>query len=186
MLSEFVDLKALVDISSVLGSLALVISVIFLFRELRETNRLTRAANAQAMVDLSGPFYTSLFQDRQLAELFNHGAHDFPSLDKVDQYRYKQMLIWWLIFHENIFYQRRQGLLDRHTFKPWARDLKLFVQRQNLATHWDELHPLFQDEFGNYVTLVLDEMKKQWPLLPEPDPRPRSKRPEPLVAGPSA
>jgi hypothetical protein len=183
--SVMFTLKDLVDISSVLGSLALVVSMLLLFRELRETNRLTRAANTQAMVDLSSPFYTSLFQDRQLAELFNQGARDFDSLDGVDQFRYKQMLIWWLIFHENVFYQRCQGLLDRHTFKPWARDLKLFVHRQNLERHWPELKGLLQDKFAAYVSLVLAEPDTELGSLQEGDLHREGKRPGALIS-PSA
>jgi hypothetical protein len=154
---------AIVGVSQVAGSLALVASVLLLFRELRETNRLTRAANAQAMVGLSAPFYMALMQDRPLAELFTRSPRDFARLDDVDRYRYRNMLIWWLIFHENVFYQHRQGLLDSHTFKPWARDLEAFLARQDLASHWDELKGLFQDEFAGFVSDLLAEPKRGRP-----------------------
>ena len=65
-ISNFSNISNLFQIA---GSASLVVSVLFLFRELRENNRLTRAANVQALVGLSGPFYMALVQDRQLAEL---------------------------------------------------------------------------------------------------------------------
>ena len=45
-----------VAIFTILGNLALVVSVILLIREVRENGRLTRATNAQALVELVSPF----------------------------------------------------------------------------------------------------------------------------------
>jgi hypothetical protein len=148
-------LDTLVAISSILGSLSLVVSVVLLMRELRETNRLTRAANAQALVDIVGPFYLSQVQDRQMAEFSARGAHKFDQMDEVDQHRYRCLLIWWLIFYENVYYQRRNGLLDRHAFQPWWHDLRVMVQEHNLAQHWDRLKSLFQPGFAEEVTALI-------------------------------
>ena len=49
--------KTVVDVSTVLGSLSLVVTVLLLIREVRENNKLVRAANAQALVEISGPVY---------------------------------------------------------------------------------------------------------------------------------
>jgi hypothetical protein len=146
-------------VSSLIAALALVATVIILIREVRETNRLARASNAQTLVDISGPFYLSLMQDRQLAELYARSAREFDSLDAIDRQRYRSLLIWWLIFYENIFYQRRLGLLDKHTFRPWWRDLTLFLTEHNLARHWPGLHDLFQEEFASKVTEILKKIE---------------------------
>jgi hypothetical protein len=134
-----------------------VIGVLLVLRELRESTRLTRAANAQHMVEMTSPFYLSLIQDRQMAELCTHSAASFDDLDEVDRRRYRSLLTWWLIFYENVYYQRRQDFMDNHAFLPWWRDLKLFVLEQNLARHWDELKELFQEEFAAEVSKLLAE-----------------------------
>src|SRR5437870_399998 len=131
------------DVATILGALSLVFSVVILIRELRETNRLTRASNAQAMVEISGPFYLSMVQDRALAELFARSAQEYAEMDEIDRRRYRSLLVWWLIFYENIFYQHKMKLLDRHTFRPWWRDLRQFLRVQNVARYWDELKDLF-------------------------------------------
>jgi hypothetical protein len=144
------------NVANVLGSLSLVITALLLIRELRENNKLIRAANAQALVEISGPYYMAMAQDRQLAELFHRSAVDFDSMDDVDRRRFRSLLIWWLIFYENVFYQRRQRLLDRHAFKPWQRDLKQFIREQNVGQHWGGLKELFQDEFATLVTALIE------------------------------
>ena len=163
-------LDKVVAISTILGSLSLVISVIILVREVRETNRLARASNAQAMVEISGPFYLTMVQDRQLAELFARSAEGYEEMDEIDRRRYRRLLVWWMIFYENIFYQRKQRLLDRHTFKPWWRDLQIFLRDQNVAQHWDSLKDLFQEEFAEHVSELIAEAHLQPAISARPHP----------------
>lgn len=164
-------MQIIVDISQILGSLSLVVSVVLLIRELRETNRLTRASNTQTLVALSSPFNLSLIQDRKMAEFYVHGPQAYAEMDEIDRYRYRSLLIWWLIFHENVYFQWRQRLLDKHTFKAWSQDLKAFIRHQQLAALWDSMKDLFQDEFANYVDQLMEEGRRS-SASPGTNPRP--------------
>ncbi len=155
-----------VSIAPILGNLALVISVVVLIRELRENNRLCRAANSQSLVVIASPFYLGLIQDRGMAELFVRSHRDFDKLDEVDRRRCRILLTWWLIFHENIYYQWRQGLLDRQAFLPWWRDLCLFLRQCDLPSHWDGLKDQFQEEFAGHVTELLDAIARGAAVTP--------------------
>jgi hypothetical protein len=150
-----------VGIFTILGNLALVVSVLLVLREVRRNLRLTRAANSQTMVELAGPFFLGMVQNRELMDLYVRGAADFESLDEVDRRRHRNLLIWWLIFYENVFYQRRLKFLDRHAFQPWWRDLQRFVLEQNLHRQWDELKDLFQEEFAAAVSALIAETTRQ-------------------------
>jgi len=154
-------LDKLVAISTILGSLSLVVTVLVLIREIRETNRLARASNAQALVEISGPFYLAMVQDRTIAELFAHSARDDAALDEIDRRRYRSLLVWWLIFYENIFYQHKLKLLDGHTFRPWWRDLRQFLRDQNVSQHWTGLKDLFQDEFAAHVSKLIANSERK-------------------------
>jgi hypothetical protein len=146
------DLQDITNVASILGSLALVVSVIILIRELRAGNKLIKASNTQALVQLSSPFQMGLIQDRQMAQLCARGSRSFDDLDDIDQYRYRSLVTWWLVFHENVYYQWKQGLLDDHTYKPWAKDLRVFLRDQNLGRLWAKMEDMFQDEFANHVS----------------------------------
>jgi hypothetical protein len=147
--------ELLVDISQIAGSLALVITVIILLRELRENNRLARAANTQALVSISTPFHLAMIQDRSIAELYLMPSKQLAERDEVDRWRHRALVIWWLIFHENVYYQWRQNLLDTRIFEPWARDLKSFVVSQELHVLWPDISKLFQSEFAAYVAEIM-------------------------------
>jgi hypothetical protein len=158
------------NISLMIGALVAVLSVVLLFRELRENNKLTRAANTQALVELSAPFFMGLIQDRKMAELYVLGSKEGAEMDEVDRYRYRSLVSWWLVFHENAFYQWRNGLLDAHSYKPWANDLNVFLRQQNVAEHWKEMKILFQDEFARHVTALIDAYQRNKSSNPPPGP----------------
>jgi hypothetical protein len=143
--------ELVVAFSQIAGSVALVITVVILLRELRENNRLARAANTQALVSISSPFHLSVVQDRAIAELYLAGPDDLARRDDIDRWRHRTLVIWWLIFHENVYYQRQQRLLDARIFEPWARDLRAFIVRQKLAAMWPDIRDLFQREFATYI-----------------------------------
>ena len=150
------DWQKAANIATVVEAIVVAVSVVFIWIQLRRQTKLTRIANTQALVDISSPFNLELIKTREVAALWINGARDFDTFDEVGKYQYKSLLIWWLIFHENIFYQRCEGLLDEKIYASWDYDLKLFVRQQNLKLQWDGLKEAFQSEFRDYVTTLVE------------------------------
>ena len=158
-----------VAVFTILGNLALVITVLLVLRQLRDNAQLTRAMNSQTLVGLVGPFLLAQVQDRQLAELAFSNTKSYDALDYIDRQRYRTLLVFWLIFYENIYYQRRLRYLDRHAFLPWWRDLTQFIQEHHLSRHWGELQGLFQEEFARQVSELIHQMENQSDATPVTD-----------------
>jgi len=152
MLSDFASIATIIE------AIFVIVSVWFICRQLRESTRLARAANAQSLVEISSSLNLQLIQDPEVARLWVRGPHEFASMDEVQQYRYRSLLVWWLILHENIYYQHRKRLLDSDIYSAWNADLKAFVKEQNLAGQWQELKQTFQSEFVAHVQRLIDEI----------------------------
>ncbi|MBN2000202.1 hypothetical protein JW935_21815 [candidate division KSB1 bacterium] len=153
-----------------LGNMALVaqavffiVSVWFLWLELRENTKLTRARNVQSLVDISIPFHIEIVKDRELNELCLRGSQNFEKLDQVDQNRYLQLMVWWMIFYENIYYQWKNNFLEYESYKPWESYILYFMRTQKLHLHWDKIKENFQGSFVAYM----DDMLKSDKLLLE-------------------
>lgn len=80
-------------------------------------------------------------------------------MDDVDKYRYISLLTWWLIHHENVYYQQSRGLLDASIYQGWESDLKSFVNEQKLWLHWDKMRSNYQSEFSNHVNQLVEEFR---------------------------
>lgn len=150
------ELQSLTNITTIIQSIFFIISVFFIAFQIREQNKLTRAANTHALVQVSAPFSLQLSQDRNLAELWLNGTKNYDKLDEVEQFRYTQLLAWWLTHHENAFHQYRKGLLDKAIYKAWEVDLEYFVRRVQLGLFWEKDHKrFFQPEFQQEVERLI-------------------------------
>lgn len=153
-------LQDLSNISTIVAAISLVISAWLVFHEFRANNKLIRAGNTQSLVNLATPFWMCMVQERKCAEFYLKGAREIDGMDEVDRFRYESLLNWWLIFHENIYYQWRRGLLDDHSYQPWSMDLSLFIERQNLVSRWETMKGLFQEQFAQHVSKSIAEQRK--------------------------
>ncbi len=149
------------NIAIIVQGVFIMVSLGFVFYQLRENARLTRAANTQKLVELTSPFTLQLMQDRGTAELWVHGAQKWDTMDSVDRERYSNLVSWWLIFYANIYYQQRQKLLDEEIYAPWSHDLEYFIATQNLAQLWGELKEYFQPIFVAHVDQLIAVHAKQ-------------------------
>lgn len=153
-------LNKLASIATIVEAVFVVISVYFIWRELHENTKITKVANTKSLVELSSPFNMQLIQDRTMAELWVYGAKKFAEMDEVDKYRYKSLLIWWLILHENIYFQHKNRLLDSNVYKAWRNDLENFVKTKNLWQHWDEMKDVYHPGFADQVTQLIEKQKR--------------------------
>jgi hypothetical protein len=151
-----VSLKDLADLATILGVIAIPLSAYIIWLQLRQQTRLARIANTQALVELSSPFNLQLIQDRRMAEFWVEGSGLYPTYDPVDQYRFKSLLIWWLMLHENIFFQWKKEMLDDESYNSWQYDLRVFVQNQ-LGDRWSEIRASFQADFVKHVEKLIGE-----------------------------
>jgi len=148
------------SIASIVQGVFVIISIAFIWFQLRENTRLTRASNTQTLVDLSSPFNLQLIQDREMARLWVQGASNYDTLDEIDKYRYYSLIAWWLILHENIFYQWKKQLIDQETYGPWDHELKKFISRHPLNQFWTELRGNFQPAFEKYLEQIIFNKKE--------------------------
>jgi hypothetical protein len=153
-------------IAAIVQTLVVVVSLYFIWRQVQQQTKqvtqqtdLARIANVQSLVGLSSPFNLQLITDPDMARLWVEGAEKFESYDEINKFRYRQLLTWWLILHENIFYQRQKNLLDTDIYKAWSRDLEFFIEKHRLDRHWTELEAAFQTEFCIYVEKLIKEAK---------------------------
>src|SRR5262249_1591718 len=158
---EETRMETTVQVFTILGNLALIAGVLMVLRQLPYAFHQTRASNAQRMVEIASPFLLAAVSSREVAELALRSAESYESLDAVDQRRFRSLLIFWLIFYENVYYQRRHRFLDRHAFLPWLNDLKHFIRDHNVGRHWDGLHGLFQEEFASTVSKLVVEIQQE-------------------------
>jgi hypothetical protein len=127
------------NIAIIVQGIFVIVSIGFIWYQLRENTRLTKAANTQRLVEVSAPFYLQAIEDREVAKLWLLGTTEWNTLDEIDKRRYRLLLLWWLIFHENIYYQWKKKLIDEETYTTWAGDFEKYIAGQIPKQRWEDL-----------------------------------------------
>src|SRR5450755_1500307 len=149
------SLSDLASIATIVQGIFVNVSISFIWYQLHETTRLTRAANTQNLMGLSSPFNLQLIQDREMATLWVNGAAQYDKMDTIDKRRYHELLIWWLMLHENIYHQQRERLVNKETYIAWTHDLEGFVTEQRLGQQWDRMKDFFEPSFAEHVSRII-------------------------------
>lgn len=146
------------NLSIVLQGVFIPISLLFVLFQLYKQTQLTRASNAQALVQISSPFYLLLIQDTRSVELWLHGAERFDSMNEIERSQYMAIITWWLLLHENIFHQSQMKLIEREMYNSWEKDLEHFLRHHRMAPRWKKLRDYYHHDFAEHVDRMVEKM----------------------------
>ena len=147
------DLTHIANLAEIFGVLAIVISLIYVARQLRQTNLMMKNAAASERLERDYELVSPLIESRDFAEIWVRGDQNFGDLDHVDQQRL-------------IFFERRAIVLWHHTFQMQKQNLYLEANwvetiwiMQNLGRRQAirEAWKIFRDNFQADFVAFLDE-----------------------------
>jgi hypothetical protein len=111
-----VTFEQLGGLGEFIGALAVVGSLFYIAREIRENSRSTRLAAMQSTMLAAQNVMALVAQDRDLARVVRLGLSSVGELtqDEYQQFRYWAFLL--LRVHEDIFVQHKSGVVDDETW----------------------------------------------------------------------
>ncbi|HEY0556335.1 MAG TPA: hypothetical protein VGG20_18930 [Thermoanaerobaculia bacterium] len=150
------------DVSIIIQGVLLPLSILILIWQVWKQSKLTRAANAQSLVEIATPFHLALVQDSAVAELWKQGASQYSEMDPIRQERYMGMITWWIMLHESIHHQWQEDLIDDSVYSSWRRDLEYFLTRHKIiAERWPKLREYYEAAFAVHVDGIIQEQEKK-------------------------
>jgi hypothetical protein len=115
-----VNWEAISAIGEIVGAIAVVISLIYLAREVHSNARATRRAAMRSTLDSLTRFAHQVTEHADLAELRNRGFDDFESLEGTDRARFTSYMHAVFGIVEDVYYQQLEEHLES-TPVAWAR-----------------------------------------------------------------
>ena len=138
------------DVSTIAQAILVTLSLFVIFYQLREGAKLARAANVQALTEQAATFNAFLYENEDLSNIWYSYGQNLES--NIKRQRYREMIVQWLIFHQNIHYQLSKGLLDKEVYEPWLNDLESTIRKHNVDVASPDLQAFFPGAFGQHLT----------------------------------
>jgi len=142
-----VNWEAISAIGQIVGALAVVISLIYVAREIRSNARAARTASMGNVNRWLG----ELVVNPHLGELWYRGIHDFGSLKNGDLVRFSVLMDQLFNIYQEMYYQRFEGQLDPRqwgTLEAAQRDINGYPRVQawwRTRSHW------YNKEFAKHI-----------------------------------
>jgi hypothetical protein len=103
-----VNWEAISAIGQIVGALAVVVSLIYLAREIRSN---ARSARVTSLHDINR-WLGELVEHPNLGELYYRGIHGLASLENADLVRFSTLMVQLFYIHQELYYQQLDGHLD--------------------------------------------------------------------------
>ena len=137
------------------SSIAMLITLIFLFVELRRNNLIQQRQNAKQCARDNGNALQAILAD-DVSEIFMRGNNEgVDALTPHERYRYDIAYFIWLQSIEVAYADFRAGLYPGEGLVPWTNSVQGFLSSTGGMAWWQERQFWFSPEFRSEVEAIL-------------------------------
>jgi len=148
-----INLKELAQIAEVIAAVAVVMSLIYVGKEVQSNTAAVRGAAMQAVATTDANILMAVASDATLSEIVRLGQQDPSQLTPSDSFRYSLfMRQFWLSF-QNIYQQSELGLIDKSVWKSYVSVICGMASTPGAQKTWS-IHAGILD--SAFVTVVDD------------------------------
>jgi len=138
----------------VAGAIAVVVSLLYLSAQVRQGNRVARAAAQESLVNSFRNFQQPVASDAELYRIFDQGVDDFELLDDLDRGRFFQLAFQWGKIFESAHYHWEEGLLDEGTWEGWRTSFAHYFHAPGWQRYWALRSDCFSPAFRSFAETI--------------------------------
>jgi hypothetical protein len=154
-----VNWEAISAIGQLVGALAVVISLIYLAREVRNNARATRAASTRSVSDSFTRWIQQLSRHPELRELYYRGIHDFESLEGADLVGFSAVMVEMFRHYEDVYYQQSEGQLGPRLWRGWEAAMRDLNGYPGVQAWWRSRSHWFSEEYAKHINQLQQTAK---------------------------
>jgi len=142
---------AISAISQLVGSIAVVLSVLYLALQVHQSTRVAKLATqdvaAAALRDVTKP----LMENAELERIWRVGVEDVGALSTEERARFFHATYQFLKAFETIHFHYVYGLMDRQLWEGWHGLLRHYIVAPGIAQYWKLRPEVFSERFRKFV-----------------------------------
>jgi len=133
------------------GALAVVVSLIYVARQVRENSRSTRLAATQAYMESAQRIIEMPAADRDLARVIRVGGGDPDSLTEDEYAQFRYWMILCLRSTENLFIHHSSGMIDNETWLARSGVMLWAMETTGGRRVWKDVSNRYRPDFQGWI-----------------------------------
>jgi len=145
---------AISAVSQLVGSIAVVLSLLYLAVQVHRSTRVaklaTQDAAATALREVTKPF----MENAEVERIWRIGLEDIGSLSVEERARFFHAAYQFLKAFETIHFHYVYGMMDKQLWEGWHGLLRHYVAAPGIAEYWKLRPEVFSERFRNFVNAL--------------------------------
>ncbi len=158
MLSQF-TLQDLGSLGEFVGAIGVVVSLVYLARQMRQNTTSVRAASFNSMTENSIRLLEHSFRDGDFADFLHRAEDDPTTLSPGEVVRWDAYMTAVYRHFGNLVYQYRVGALDRQMWQSYRDTLKTHLRKPTWQAWFEENEEAFSTSLVELVERVTRELE---------------------------
>lgn len=154
-------LEALGNLGEFVGAVGVVVSLVYLARQMGQNTLSVRAASFNSMIQNSIRLLEHSFRDGEFADFLARAEADPAALSPAERLRWDSYMTAVFRHFGNLTYQARVGALDEQMWEAYRQDLKEHLRAPSWAGWFLEHREVFNRSLVNLVDETLADMERE-------------------------
>lgn len=142
---------AISAISQMIGSIAVVLSVLYLALQVHQSTRIAKLAAQDAAATSLREVTRPFAENADLARVWRLGLEDLQSLSAEEQARFFHSAYQFLKAFETIHFHHIHGVMDEQIWLGWCGLLRHYIASSGMEHYWKLREDLFSARFREFV-----------------------------------
>jgi len=143
---------AISAVSQFVGSIAVVLSVLYLGIQVHRSTRIARVAAQDAAAAAVRDVTNTFMEYADMSRIWGAGLEDLKTLSSEDQARFFHATHQFLKALETIHFHHLNGLMDEQLWCGWQEMLRHYIAAPGMARYWEIRSQLFSARFREFVS----------------------------------
>ena len=144
------DLAFIVAIAEIVGTVAVVVSLVYVGVQVSQNTRSTNLATGQNLSHDLRETLAPIYSDSEFAELYLKGMKDVESLTGLERYRVYAYTQSTLRAFENVYYHYRNEAVDAYVWDAFVAYMKFIKGVDCAKAFWRDRQHIFSKDFRDF------------------------------------
>ena len=151
------DLQTLANIGEIIGAVTVVLSLIYVAVQIRQSTQAQRTENYSRAMDRIAAIQSSLSQDDELSRIFSKGVLDTTNLTSQERLRFTWSLYEAFGAFEFMFHTSKTDAIPEEVWKRWSAAVAWWLTFPGVQNWWTSRPTPFTDSFTLFVESLLED-----------------------------
>lgn len=147
----FMGIEGLVNAAEIIGGIAVIGSLIFVARQMRESNLNTREANYRQVMQHNIQMGRLIGSSSTVANLYRRGCEDIQQLNDDERWQFGSLMMAMFCDFNQHYTMHKQGRLDPEFWKSIEHNMDFYINRPGVLMWWQSQPFALDASFTNYI-----------------------------------